>query len=1044
MSASGLQLTDLLPAGLTFVSAAPSAGTTYVSGTGIWNIGGLANASSATLAITATVNTLVPTTNTATKTAENEADNTAGNDSASATITPVAADIAITKTVSNTAPNQNTNVTFTITATNNGPSNATGVIVTDKLPVGLTYVSSALSVGAYDPVTGIWNIGAMANGNNGTLSIVATVTGTTPVTNTATKTAEDQSDAVPGNNSASATVTGQAADIALTKTVSNATPNLGSLVTFMVTAHNNGPSDATGVQVTDVLPAGFAFASAVPSVGTYNSVTGIWNIGPLINGASATLAINATANTTSVTTNTASKTAEDQTDPVPGNNSATAVVTGQAADIAITKTVSNTTPNLNTNVTFTITASNNGPSDATGVQVTDVLPAGLTLVTATPSAGTYSSGVWNIGPIANGTSATLTIVANVTTTATNTATKTAEDQPDQVPGNNSASATVTGQAADIAITKLVDNATPNLNSNVTFTITAHNNGPSNATGVQVTDSLPAGLSYVSSVASVGTTYNSGSGIWNIGAIANGATATLSITATVNTTAARTNTATRTAGDQPDPVPGNDSAIATVTPVSADIAITKSVDNPTPALNTTVTFTVTATNNGPSNATGVKVTDVLPAELTFVSAVASVGTYDSVTGVWNIGAIANGTNATLSIVAKVTGLANSINTATKSAEDQVDPVTSNDSASSRVACCLADIAVTKTVDVPSPNFGSNVTYTVTATNNGPQPASGLQLTDKLPAGLTFVSSAPSLGTTYTPGSGLWDVGGLASGSSATLTITATVNTLAPTTNTATKTAENEADNTAGDDSASATINPVAADIAITKTVSNTVPNQNTNVTFTITATNNGPNKASGVIVTDKLPSGLNWVSSAQSVGAYDPVTGIWNIGAMTNGTKGTLAIVARVTGTTPVINIAKKTSEDQSDPMTGNDTASATVTGQAADIAIVKTASSPTVALNSNVIFVVTATNNGPSDATGVQVTDSLPAGLIFVSATPSAGTTYSPGTGVWNIGALANGAQASLSIVARVTTTTPATNTATKSAEDQTDPVPATTRLRRR
>jgi LPXTG-site transpeptidase (sortase) family protein len=331
----------------------------------------------------------------------------------------------------------------------------------------------------------------------------------------------------------------------------------------------------------------------------------------------------------------------------------------------------------------------------------------------------------------------------------------------------------------------------------------------------------------------------------------------------------------------------------------------------------------------------------------------------------------------------------------------------------------------------------VTFTVTAHNKGPASASGLQLNDKLPVGLTYVSSAPSLGTSYTPGSGLWDIGGLASGSTATLTITATVNTLVPTTNTATKTAENEADNTALDDSASATINPVAADIAITKTVSNTAPNLNTNVTFTITATNNGPNGATGVLVTDKLPSGLTWVSSAQSVGAYDPVTGIWNIGAMANGTSGTLSITATVTGTTPVINTATKTAETQSDPMPGNDIASATVTGQAADIAIVKTASSPTVALNSNVIFVVTATNNGPSDATGVQVTDSVPAGLTFVVATPSAGTTYSPGTGVWNIGALANGSRASLSIVARVTTTTAATNTATKTAEDQTDPVPA-------
>src|SRR5476651_1626254 len=342
-NASGVQVTDLLPAGLTFVSAAPSAGTTYTSGTGVWNIGALANGASATLAITATVNTLVPTTNTATKTAENEADNTAANNSASATVTPVAADIAVTKTVNNSAPNQNTNVIFTITATNNGPSDATGVQVTDLLPAGLAFVSAAPSAGTYTSGTGVWNIGGLTNGSSASLALTATVTGTTAVTNVATKTAENQSDPVAGNNTATATLTGQAADIAVTKIVDNPTPNLGTNVTFTVTATNNGPSIATGVEVSDSLPPGLAFVSAVPSVGTYVSGTGIWHIGGFANGATATLSIVATVNTTAATTNTATRTAGNQPDPVAGNDSASATVTGQLADIAVMKSVDNAT-----------------------------------------------------------------------------------------------------------------------------------------------------------------------------------------------------------------------------------------------------------------------------------------------------------------------------------------------------------------------------------------------------------------------------------------------------------------------------------------------------------------------------------------------------------------------------------------------------------------------------------------------------------------------------------------------------------------------------
>jgi LPXTG-site transpeptidase (sortase) family protein len=1041
-NSTGVQVTDLLPAGLTLFSATPSGLTTYNSGSGVWDIGALANGANATLSIVATVNTTSPATNTATKTAEDQPDPQPANNSAAATVTPVSADIAIGKTVDNSTPAFMSNVTFTITAKNNGPSNATGVQVTDVLPVGLTYVSSSTVSGTYTVGTGLWNIGPIANGATATLTITAQVTSLLNQTNTATKTAENQVDPVSGNNSASATISCCVADIAVTKTVDNPTPNFGSNVTFTVTATNNGPAAASGLQITDQLPAGLTFVSKAPSVGTtYDPVTGVWNIGVLTNGSVATLGITATVNTVNPTTNTASKTAENEADATAPDDAASATVTPVAADIAITKTVSNTAPNQGTNVTFTVTATNNGPSAATGVQVTDLLPAGLTLVSATPSGTTtYNSGtgVWTIGPLANGANATLSLVATVTGTnpVANIAAKTAEVQPDPVLGNDTASATVTGQAADIGVVKTVSNATPNVGSNVTFTITATNHGPSNATGVEITDALPAGLTLVSATPTFGS-YVAGTGVWHIGPLGNGVSETLSIIATVTTTNPVINTATRTAGNQPDPNSANDGSSAMVTGQSADIAIAKSVNNLTPDFGTNVTFTVTATNNGPSNATAVQVTDPLPAGLTFVSATPSVGTtYNSGTGLWDIGALGNGSSATLAIVAKVNTTAPATNTATKTGEFQPDPNSANDSASATVTPrALADIAITKVVDNATPDLGSNVTFTITATNNGPNAANGVQVTDLLPAGLTLFSATPAGGTTYNPGTGVWNIGPMANSASATLTIVATVNTTAPVTNTASKTAETEFDPNGANNSFSATVTPVAADIAITKTVDNSTPNQNTNVTFTVTATNNGPSNATGVVVTDLLPAGLTYVSSTPSVGSYNAVSGAWTIGALANGTNGNLTIVATATGTNTVINTATKTGEVQPDPVAGNNSASATVTGQAADIAVTKIVSNATPNLGTNVTFTITATNSGPSNATGVVVTDLLPAGLTFVSSAASTGT-YTAGTGVWNIGPMANPSTATLTVTATANSTSLVTNTATKTAEDQTDPVP--------
>jgi len=110
----------------------------------------------------------------------------------------------------------------------------------------------------------------------------------------------------------------------------------------------------------------------------------------------------------------------------------------------------------------------------------------------------------------------------------------------------------------------------------------------------------------------------------------------------------------------------------------DLAVTKTVDNDRPLAGGTVNFTVTVTNNGPGAATGVEVSDVLDANLTYVSSSASMGSYDS--GVWTVGDLGEGTSATLTIKATVVTAAQTTNTACVSALDQTDWNSFNDSAS----------------------------------------------------------------------------------------------------------------------------------------------------------------------------------------------------------------------------------------------------------------------------------------------------------------------------------------------------------------------------
>src|SRR5262249_8134150 len=157
-----------------------------------------------------------------------------------------------------------------------------------------------------------------------------------------------------------------------TKTVSNATPNVGDVITFTVTVTNLGPDTATNVQVTDFLPPGLTPVLTRAVRGAFASQ--VWDVGTLASGESGTLIINARVDSPDPQTNIATVTHADQFDPNTANNTATATETPQQADLGLTKTVSNSTPNVGDTITFTITLTNTGPDVATDVAVTDLLP----------------------------------------------------------------------------------------------------------------------------------------------------------------------------------------------------------------------------------------------------------------------------------------------------------------------------------------------------------------------------------------------------------------------------------------------------------------------------------------------------------------------------------------------------------------------------------------------------------------------------------------------------------------------------------------------
>lgn len=251
------------------------------------------------------------------------------------------------------------------------------------------------------------------------------------------------------------------------------------------------------------------------------------------------------------------------------------------ADLSVAQSVSTTSPVMGFNVTFTVTATNLGKLDADGVSVSDLLPSGYRFAGTTATQGTYDSvgGTWSVGHLAKNGSATLTLTATVQSSGgyTNTATISAASPPDPNPANNSASITVVPlPPANLKVISDVSNATPVAGTSVTFTINVKNSGPANATAAVLAELLGSGYQFVSATTSVGT-YNSTTGQWTIGNIANGATATLTITATVLSSGTYTSVANVSSANTPT-TPDTSTSSSTSPQFPPTVSITSPTDN----------------------------------------------------------------------------------------------------------------------------------------------------------------------------------------------------------------------------------------------------------------------------------------------------------------------------------------------------------------------------------------------------------------------------------------------------------------------------------
>ncbi len=227
----------------------------------------------------------------------------------------------------------------------------------------------------------------------------------------------------------------QGANLGVTKSVDKTNANVGETITYVITVHNAGPADATGVTLTESLPAQFTLVSTSTTSGTYSTTTNVWTIGNLPNGSTTSLTLVGTVksgtegqkmtNSVTVTGTQTDNDTSDNTKTVDTNiNGGPCTSCGggggtPTANLAVTKTVDKSTANVGDSITYTIKVTNSGPAHATGVSLTETFPSLLDLVSATTTSGTYSTttNIWTIGDLPYASTTTLTIVGTIKSAA---------------------------------------------------------------------------------------------------------------------------------------------------------------------------------------------------------------------------------------------------------------------------------------------------------------------------------------------------------------------------------------------------------------------------------------------------------------------------------------------------------------------------------------------------------------------------------------------------------------------------------------------------
>ena len=893
---------DLLPDGVKFISSNGQ----YNSDTGVWFVGDLDANESVTLKIVVQVIKVGNIINNVNVTGTGHDTNlTNNNDSVSVSV-PDCVILDISKVANSTVIVAGENVGYTVTVTNYGPSVATNVVLKDifnsKELLNLQYSLNGVDWLDYDEAVSLGDINV---GADVTVYFRAKVNGSVrgDVLNTVNITTSV--DDARGNFTANETVNVMAdTTLVVIKDAEIKELNPGDTVHFIITVIAGGSSDSLNVNLNDILDAKLLdVAGATYAVDGVNkgSWTGSIDLGNMLTGTAVTVDI--WAKVLSSADRDVFNLVNVTSDEHPEGNISNTTVHVRIVDLAVDKLVNNSVPKYLDMIEYTIVVVNNGPDKSFNVTVGDLLPDGVKFIS---SNGQYNSdtGVWFVGDLDANESVTLKIVVQVIKVGNiiNNVNVTGTGHDTNLTNNNASVSVNVPESVLLNITKVANSTIIVAGENVGYTVVINNYGPSVASDVVLKDIFSSNELLNLQYSLNGVDWLDYNGSVSLGDVNAGADVTVYFRAKVNGSVRGDVLNTVNITTSVDDARGNFTANETVN-VIANTTLAVIKDAEIKALNPgdTAHFVITVIAGGSSDSLNVKLEDILDAGLLDVKSATyriNGGNLTDYTQIISLGNMHTGSKIVVDIYAAILNTTGQdiFNCVNVTSDEHPEGNTSN----TTIHVNIADLEIIKIVNNATPNYGDEITYTITVRNNGPDNSTNIKVSEVLADNFKFISANASKGY-YDLTNGVWAVGNLTNNETAKLVITVKI----------VKTGfiqNNVSVNGTGFDpnvtNNNATVNitvPQTADLSVVKIVNVDRVSVGNRITYTIVVKNNGPDTALDVYAVDKLSDALKFVSYKASVGVYDPATGIWTIGNLTNKSNATLEITCIVLKTGIISN-----------------------------------------------------------------------------------------------------------------------------------------------